>query len=128
MLELNDREIAQTIKIALLTTVSEVIAYKKSWSEEYSLKTLYNFPERIKQAEWFRFINPYNIPKEELFSLGFRLWSEEDKMLLIPLWIVQFLDRSIECVDINNNTDKLSNFIDDNDNRFGCLSYGILLK
>ena len=74
------------------------------------------------------------LPEDYLKNLGFHVWdetSEEYKLYLIPLWLFHILPKHISFVgsDIVNPEQPIKYHISDldNDNRFGCLAYGIYI-
>lgn len=66
------------------------------------------------------------LTKSKLFDLGFRLWSDEDKIYLIPLNLLSALDPKMKVYSINNDIITLKKA--DKDTRFGCLAYGFYLN
>jgi hypothetical protein len=62
--------------------------------------------------------------KETLFSYGFATWSAETpNLLLIPLWLVPFMDPFMTVICIDGEEAILSKV--DLDERVGCIAYGI---
>lgn len=66
------------------------------------------------------------LTKSKLFDLGFRLWSDEDKIYLIPLNLLSALDPKMNVYSINNDIKALKDI--NKDTRFGCLAYGFYLN
>lgn len=61
-----------------------------------------------------------------MIDLGFGLWSEESSIYLFPLWLFPFISDDIKTVDISGNSLILKKEDMDNDQRFGCVAYGIV--
>jgi hypothetical protein len=61
-------------------------------------------------------------------DLGFGKMTEESPMWLIPLWLLPFLPDIIETECINGTKSVLKKSEIDNDERFGCLAYGVYPK
>lgn len=61
---------------------------------------------------------------------GFTMWSDEQPdFFLIPTYLYTFLPAGLEVESINSEKIKLEKVSDiDNDQRFGCLAYGITIK
>ena len=64
---------------------------------------------------------------EHLQALGFGLWDEDSDLMLLPLWVVPFIEpvvltsingKDVQFRDIYNNKDF--------DIRHGCIAYGII--
>ena len=121
-------EKAKVIRTSLLTRCGEAMNY--SWSNDYKIENLNNIHESIehweKEEGTFK-INPQDLTLEEMKELGFGKWSDEDKIMLIPIWLFPFLCEEFESVSIGGTKhSKLSEL--DTDHRFGCLAYGVIPK
>lgn len=116
----------RNIQQLLLRRTAEVLAY--SWSDGFCLKYLRETEQLIKEAEWFPKdgINIQALSLGEMKELGFGLWSNvcEGQLHLIPLWMVPYLNGNTEVLSISGERCKLREA--DNDNRFGCIAYGIV--
>lgn len=124
--ELSEYEIAASIRSHLLRVVSEVMNYHKHWSNEFSIKSIDEITDKIKSANWFRFIDPYEFNQDQLLDLDFRRWSEDSQLMLAPLWLFQFLKDGVKYIDIDDQEIIFNKSDADNDNRYGCLSFGII--
>lgn len=122
---MTDYEIACGIKKVIVNTAAQIIEY--SWGADFSLTELKQLESNIKKNPDFKYIDTSNILLDELKSLGFSLWDEESKLLLIPLWICNYLkkDTEIYCIDGKKSNDINSV---DKDVRFGCIAWGIKCK
>jgi len=121
-------EIAKTILQIITNSASEVMSYV-GWSDEFAAGYLRRIPENVRKYDWFQPINPGDLSVEEMEQLGFRLWSKESGMMLIPLWLHPFLSDMIMCGCIDDTTPVMRARKDiDNDNRAGCLAYGVVKK
>ena len=121
-------EKAKVIRTSLLTRCGEAMNY--SWSNDYKIENLNNIHESIehweKEEGTFK-INPQDLTLEEMKELGFGKWSDEDKIMLIPIWLFPFLCEEFESISIGGTKhSKLSEL--DTDHRFGCLAYGVIPK
>jgi hypothetical protein len=119
-------EIAKNIRRILLNRTAEVIVY--DWSKDFSVDQIKNVVEYIRSAKWFIPVNPIDMDEEQLIDLGFQKWSEENPVYLIPLWLFPFLPEEVELRCINGEKNTLKKADMDNDNRFGCLAYGVIPK
>lgn len=127
---MNTFEKCKTIRRMMMNRAAEVMAYK-NWGDDFAAKQIRNAPEEIEKMkggkELFG-IQPVELTEDEMTDLGFGKWSEETPMRLIPLWLFPFLAEEIEteCIDGEKKLTKKSEM--DNDNRFGCLAYGVIPK
>ena len=119
-------EIVKNIKSIIISTTAEVMNYT-SWSESFAVSQIRDIPAHIRKADWYRDINPAELTKDEMQILGFGRWSNDNPMFLIPLWLFPFLVDEIECKSINGDTVTRKTDMND-DNRFGCLAYGVVPK
>ena len=121
-------EKCQTIRRILINRTAEVMAYS-SWPDKFAAKEIRNLPEDIKEMKGGKKlfgILPAELTHEEMVSLGFRRWSDESDMMLIPLWLFPFLADVFEAGCIDGETRIFKKADMDNDNRGGCLAYGVM--
>ncbi|ANN86433.1 hypothetical protein KNT56_gp167 [Escherichia phage phT4A] len=118
-------DICKSIRDAVLTKASEVTVYS-SWSAEFGYEEIVNFPDRLKNTKWFRYIDPNEFSLDELEELNFSRWDEHSGLRLIPLWLLPYIDpeAKVLCIDGNEVLFKDA----DNDHRFGMLAYGVKPK
>jgi hypothetical protein len=68
----------------------------------------------------------------ELKKLGFKEWdgkkTPSGKLLLIPGSLYNSIPENFTVYTIDGTTEKFRKDISDNDTRFGCLAYGIMVK
>ena len=97
-------------------------------SKEYIYKQGYvDFPKLYESIE--KQINFNTLTVEEAKFLGFCRWDEEyPNLWLFPLWLFPIIPEGIEVIDINGEKYKFEREKADNDERFGCLPYGLELK
>ena len=71
--------------------------------------------------------NSLNI--DDARKLGFSKWSDEfDDLYLIPSYLWRFIPSGLDIRDFDNNTIIYDSFDQlDNDERFGCLAYGVII-
>lgn len=62
------------------------------------------------------------VPLKDLEELGFRAWSDESDLLLIPIYCVMAFEEDEIVVDIDTRTTKISEI--DLDVRYGLIAYG----
>ena len=62
------------------------------------------------------------VPLKDLEELGFRAWSDESDLLLIPIYLVKAFEGDEIVIDIDNKTAKVSDV--DLDVRYGLIAYG----
>jgi hypothetical protein len=127
---MNTFEKCKKIRTVILNRSAEVIAYK-NWNDEFSAKQIRNIPDdvdKMKHGKELFGIQPSELTEDEMIDLGFGKWSDETPMRLIPLWLFPFIAEEIEteCIDGEKKLMKKSEM--DNDNRFGCLAYGVIPK
>lgn len=69
---------------------------------------------------------------EEARELGFKKWSEEEEdvrdLWLFPLYLTPIIPDDFEVIDIYGEPIKYEKCKMDNDIRFGCVAYGIIIK
>ena len=82
-------DICKSIRDAVLTKASEVTVYS-SWSAEFGYEEIVNFPDRLKNTKWFRYIDPNEFSLDELEELNFSRWDEHSGLRLIPLWLLPY--------------------------------------
>jgi hypothetical protein len=125
---MNTYEKCQAIRQMIMNRAAEVMAYE-SWGDDFAAKQIRKFPEELAEhkngGDYFG-IQPAKMNDAQLQELGFGRWSEGNLMRLIPLWLMPFLADEIEteCIDGKKKLTKKSEM--DNDNRFGCLAYGVI--
>ncbi|AFC21802.1 hypothetical protein GAP32_352 [Cronobacter phage vB_CsaM_GAP32] len=122
---MNTFEICCGIRRVILNSTAEVMNYP-SWGSEYAYKQITQLAERIKGNRTFKFIDPTALTLSEMQELGFGKWEEGSKLMLIPLWLMQFIDPELEVTCISGEVCQFKDA--DNDNRYGCLAYGIFPK
>lgn len=119
-------EKCKIIRSTIINSSAEIMNYE--WDSEFSLKQIKNIPDRLSDNASdidFLNINPSDLTKDEMIDLGFKRWSEDTELMLIPLWLFKFLSSNInaECIDGTKITNKSEM---DNDHRLGCLAYGVV--
>lgn len=115
-------EMCSGIRRLIMNTTAEVMNYI-SWGSEYSYKRIMELPEKIKGKGDFKFIDPTELTLDEMKELGFNRWSSDNPIMLIPLWLMPFIDPKVEVTDIEGEKSLFKDA--DNDNRYGCLAYGV---
>jgi hypothetical protein len=117
------------IRRRVLNGSAMVNQYRSSWGDKYSFKELDMALSNKKGFGWeeIELITQNDlktVDRQTLYNYGFGNW--DDKLILIPLWLVNFMDQTEEVVSI---MDKKSTLADcDKDVRGGCLAYGFYLE
>jgi hypothetical protein len=117
-----------TIRRRVLNAAASVNEHKDSWSSESSFKELASglSPNRGLGYEEISLITESNLrelDREVLYLYGFGNW--DGKLLLIPLWLINFLDPNMEVTSVMNTKSTLKEC--DKDTRGGCLAFGIFI-
>jgi len=116
------------IRRIIINRAAEIMAYD-SWSNDFCAKKIKEIPSVLKDenGNLINDIQPSDLTEEEMKDLGFGKFSEESQDMLIPLWLFPFLAEEIttQCID---GSIKIKKSEMDNDNRFGCLAYGVYPK
>lgn len=76
----------------------------------------------VTKEEWL------NLTHEEALSLGFRPWSEDSQLLLVPSWLIPAIPEGIEFTNIDGTTFVYTATNADHDTRLGVLAYGLVLE
>jgi hypothetical protein len=98
--------------------------YMKEWTYgNISEKVLENKFESILR-ELKKIIVFNELTEDELMEIGFKRWSEDSDLLLIPNWYYDFLEKGMVIYGIDGETAQVGDDID-RDTRFGVLAYGI---
>ena len=117
-------EKCKSIRSSLLSRVGEILTYK--WGDQFKVEHIEGIYKSIKNWEIdhgpFK-IDPNDLTEEEMVELGFSNW--DDKLKLIPIWMYTFLSDEFESQSISGEK-IFSKSKMDNDNRFGCLAYGVI--
>jgi hypothetical protein len=120
-------EIAKNIRRIIINSAAESMNYL-NWSSGFVASEIREIPENLKKADWFIPINLSDLTEKEMLELDFCKVTEEDTMFLIPLWLFPFLTEDVDCRCISDNKHIQKKSEMDNDNRFGCLAYGVVPK
>jgi len=121
---------ARNVRRFLANRAGEGIAYP-SWNEKFIGQQLREAGQMLADD-----IGPIPIAgftAEQCEELGFGKWDEESDLRLIPIWLYPHLCPGEELTSINGEkrfvgvnytTPETPGYID-NDNRFGCLAWGV---
>lgn len=101
-------------------------AMVESWNPNHDYTRMRALSAKIKENPEFSYLDITDLNVEEMKELGFRKWSSNSEMMLIPLWLFHFVNPELTvcCID---NTDVIFKDADD-DNRGGLLAYGVIPK
>jgi hypothetical protein len=120
-------EKCRLIREIIIRKAAEVMTYT-NWSADFALNYIREIPTdlpgRHPELE-LTGIQPAELTDAECSSLGFGRWTSDSPMRLIPLWLLPFLADEIQTTCISGKETFRRDQID-NDNRFGCLAYGIV--
>jgi hypothetical protein len=126
-MKLETFEVANNIRRIILNRAAESMHYL-NWSNNFVASEIREIPTLIQSASWYSPINLSDLTEKEMISLGFQKWSNDNPMYLIPLWLFPFLPEEIDCGTLNNIKQILKKSEMSDDNRGGCLAYGIYPK
>ena len=105
--------------------IAETVQYE-SWSDAFCReeikKSTNAFLEELK-----KYIDWNNITKEEAKELRFGKWDDESNLYLIPLYLLPILPIGTEVTNIFEEKIIYDGNNLDNDIRFGCIAYGIII-
>ena len=116
-------DLCKLVRQIIVNRAAENMNY--CWSADFSDKRLREIPATLKNLKSFQPIDPAKLTAEQMDDLGFKAWSEETQLRLIPLWLLPFLVDEFEgeCIDGERRVFKRDEL--DTDHRLGCLAYGV---
>ena len=121
---MSDYEFLLMVRQAIVNRAAEVFCY--SWDPYSSFKRIKEIPDVFYKSEYFRKVDPNEMTVDQLDNLGFQMWDDESRLMLIPLYVYPFLTDEFMCGSISDKEACLMKTSDiDTDNRFGCLAYGV---
>jgi len=117
-----------TIRRRVLNAAASVNEYKDHWGTDFSFKELASGLSPNKSFGWEEIPTLTedelkSLSRETLYSYGFGNWDGE--LLLIPLWLVNFLDPNMEVTSIMKDKSSLAEC--DKDVRGGCIAFGLFI-
>lgn len=98
----------------------------KEFNKETLGKILEENVDVSNEAEMINFLN--SLTKEKAEELGFRKWSDEKNLYLIPGVFYDFLPKGLKVESIMGEKKTVGTDYVDDDTRFGLLAYGIEIK
>jgi len=124
----NVTQTIQTIRRRILASAAEIVHYT-NWDDEYSRKSVV---EASSPSESFGNSHvPFILISElqvlsfdVLIDLGF--FNFDDKLILIPLWLKNFIDPREEVTTLSGTVMKIADA--DDDNRYGAMAIGFFLS
>lgn len=111
-------EQCRRIRNALLQQVSEIVCYTH-WSDKFCVKEIREMVSKLGNT-----VDVSQLTQQQMIDLGFRYFSEDSDLLLIPLWLYPFLEDDIKCIAIDGKAINEKSKID-TDHRYGMLAFGI---
>jgi len=117
-----------SIRSRVLNGSAMVNEYRSSWGDEYSFKELGIALSNKKSFGWDEYqpitqSDLKTMDRQSLYEYGFGNW--DGKLIMIPLWLVNFMDQTEEVISIMGNVSTLADC--DKDVRGGCLAFGFYL-
>lgn len=109
----------------ILSRVACCNAYT-NWSDEFCRKETKNAYNRA--IDEIKKIDFSQITESEAEILGFRRFSSESYLYLVPLWLYEALPDGTELISIMGDKAVKGKDYIDNDVRFGCLGYGMIIR
>ncbi|ADJ55475.1 hypothetical protein Lw1_gp176 [Escherichia phage Lw1] len=123
----NTFQLCQMILVATATRAAEPIEYT-SWGTEFAISNIRDLPGRLMKSPNFFPVDPNDLTREEMENLGFRKWSSESDLMLIPLYLLPYLKEGITVIDISDEQYYFFREEADNDHRMGLLAFGVVPK
>jgi hypothetical protein len=117
-------EMCQRIRRLIVARAAEVMAYE-NWSDGFATRQIREIPDVVRRMDGFVPVLPHELTSEQMDDLGFGLWSKENPIRLIPLWLLPFLADEFPAGSIDGDSGVMRRDELDNDHRFGCLAYGV---
>lgn len=127
--ETNHFQLAKNVKNYMIDELAKYLTYQ--WPADFIYSEMDELKKKI--AKEIPFIDFACMNTSQLRELGFKRWDDRSEFLLIPLWAYTMLKTGTELHCISGEAIKVAdgyqdncseNYID-NDQRFGCLAYGI---
>ena len=110
----------------LTNKISEVNAYE-SWSDEFKYDTIKesfaHFYDTLKEHSGIDF---NNMTIDVATKIGMQRW--EGNLFLFKLWMLPLIPEGLKVYDIFGDEFEYDSKSFDNDTRFGCVSYGIMIE
>jgi len=111
--------------VTIMSKMAESTDYAKSWGTSFALEKAQEQMKRLRD-QVKKEVDLATFTREELKAVGFKGWSEDCGMMLVPLWAHGALrdGTKLYCIDGGNaivGKDEI-----DNDVRMGCLAYCIM--
>ncbi|MFA5378180.1 MAG: hypothetical protein WC455_20675 [Dehalococcoidia bacterium] len=121
---MNDYEKCCKIRRVILKRAGEIMAYS-NWGAEFSYRQITELKHH-EALEDARGIDPNNLTREQALDLGFGRWEDGNPLLLIPIFLLPFLAETFDYMSFTGERGTTRDNMD-NDNRYGCLAYGVVL-
>lgn len=123
----NTFQLCQMILVATATRAAEPIAYS-SWGADSSIHSIRDLPGLLMKSPDFFPVDPNDLTREEMENLGFRQWSKESDLMLIPLYLFPYMKEGITVTSISGEQYYFFRESADNDHRMGLLAFGVVPK
>lgn len=123
----NTFQLCQMILVATATRAAEPIEYT-SWGADFSIQHIRDLPGRLMKSPDFFPVDPNDLTREEMENLGFRKWSKESDLMLIPLYLFPYMKEGITVTSISGDQYYFFRESADNDHRMGLLAFGVVPK
>ena len=125
---MNTIEKIEAIRRRIISGSAEVFHYRTSWSEKFckeQLEETFSADESFgKSAIGLLTADELKaLGRDTLYQYGFGNW--DGKIVLLPLWIVSFVEPDTMLTSISGDTSTLEDC--DKDIRYGCIAYGFVM-
>lgn len=125
---MNTYDLCKRIQKVINIKAAEVFVYSR-WSDDFAATKAKEIPKVIIDCDWFFRIDPNDLTLDQMTELDFGLWSDDNPIRLIPLWLYPFLVDELIVGRINGGELETTKREDmDNDHRFGNIAYGVMPK
>ena len=115
------------IRNRVLSGTAQAFHFRNHWGPEFALKEVHRSFSKEKDlgfapVETLTIEEIKAVPRSKLYGFGFGNW-DDTSLLLIPLWLVSFMEQDLEVTSISGKQSTLGKC--DKDVRGGCIAFGI---
>ncbi len=117
------------IKKALIyhaNVTAECVCY--NWSKDLQLEEIKESYDRLQRVIKEENPNFLDMTEDELRDYGFIKWSQSSDLMCIPLYLMNSFREGTELICIDGTKVIVGKDHIDDDNRMGCIAYGIYPK
>lgn len=125
---MNTIEKIESIRRRIISGSAEVFHYRNSWGEKFckeQLQETFSANESFGKSaiDLLTADELKALGRDVLYNYGFGNW--DGKIVLLPLWIVSFVEPDTTLTSISGDTSTLEDC--DKDIRYGCIAYGFAM-